>query len=101
MVELSQAGAAVVVFEADGASSMILRRRSRKSQMRPRSRLSVSGVIASSPDGHIGVRLDGRIYSTFVSSSSAIACGPVGCVLAFSGSVLWQVEATVGLVIRF
>jgi hypothetical protein len=50
----------------------------------------------------IGLRLEGRVYGTFTSSSGAIFSGGGGCSFGFTGSnVFWQFEATAGIVIEF
>lgn len=50
---------------------------------------------------HIGIRLDGRLFATFVNTNSAIFCGGGGCTFGFGGNALWQGEATAGLIIAF
>ena len=54
---------------------------------------------------HIGIRLEARLFGTFVNSSSALWCGGGsgggGCSFGFSGDVLWQYEATAGLTFIF
>ncbi len=51
---------------------------------------------------HVGFRLDGRGLFNFVGGSgSSLGCGPGGCWLGFSSDVLFQFEATAGLVIGF
>jgi hypothetical protein len=53
----------------------------------------------------IGLRLEGRIYGTFVNSSGAVWCGGGGgggsCAFAFNGTVLWQAEVNAGVVLAF
>jgi hypothetical protein len=54
---------------------------------------------------HVGIRLDGRLYAPFVSGSAGVVCGGGGgggsCFLSFNGTVLWQIEATAGLIVVF
>ena len=53
----------------------------------------------------LGVRLEGRVYSTFLESDSRIFCGSnfgVGeCIIEASGTTLNQWEARAGLIFRF
>jgi len=53
----------------------------------------------------IGLRLEGRLYSTFVDENSRIFCGSdegVGsCLIELEGSVVTQWEARAGVVFRF
>ena len=57
------------------------------------------------PSRRIGLRLDGRLLGTFVSSDSRIFCqsGPAGgsCAISTLGNVLYQFEAQLGVVFRF
>jgi hypothetical protein len=54
------------------------------------------------PASHFGVRLDGRLFATFVDAAgSIIACSPGACLLAVRAHVVWQAEFTAGMVIRF
>jgi hypothetical protein len=51
---------------------------------------------------YVGVRLDGRLFATFVDAGgSVIACSPGFCVLAVRAHIVWQAEFTAGLVVRF
>jgi len=53
----------------------------------------------------LGIRLEVRGYGTFAGSSSDIACSGGGsggvCFVNASGTALWQLEATAGLILRF
>jgi hypothetical protein len=50
---------------------------------------------------HVGVRLDGRVFATFLDAGgSAVACGFNGCLLALHMNVVWQAEFTAGLFVR-
>lgn len=49
---------------------------------------------------HVGVRLDGRLLATFTSGNAAVFCGS-GCSFGFSGSAIWQMEGTAGLILAF
>ena len=61
------------------------------------------GVKVLPPAGNIGLRLETRIFTTFGDAdAAAFACGGPGtCVIAFNANVLWQIEFTAGVVIRF
>jgi len=51
---------------------------------------------------HFGVRFDARGIADFVSTDSAfLGCSPAGCRIGFSSSVVWHLQASVGLVIAF
>ena len=54
---------------------------------------------------HVGIRLEARLFGTFVNSSSALWCsggsGGGGCSFGFSGDVLWQYEGTAGVSVFF
>jgi hypothetical protein len=53
------------------------------------------------PSRRIGVRLDGRLFATFVDAGgSIIACSPGFCWLAVRAHVVWQAEFAAGMVIR-
>ena len=49
---------------------------------------------------HLGVRLDGRVFTTFVDVDAAAACAG-GCIVGLNVNVVWQAEFTAGLVIVF
>ena len=63
----------------------------------------LGGGVKLLPAGHFGVRLESRLFGTFVDANAhAFACGPnVGCAIAVDADLLWQIEFTAGLVIRF
>jgi hypothetical protein len=50
----------------------------------------------------LGVRLDGRVFTTFVDAEArAAACGGGGCFVGLSVDVVWQLEFTAALVVAF
>jgi hypothetical protein len=65
--------------------------------------LSAGGGVKLFPSRHAGVRLDGRLFSTFIDADAqAAACAPTrGCVTAFRVNVVWQAEFTAGVVVKF
>lgn len=66
---------------------------------------SFGAGIKLNPEGRIGGRLEGRVYSTFLESNSDIFCssnfGAGQCLIQTSGTALRQWEARAGLVFRF
>ena len=54
-------------------------------------------------DRKVGLRLEGRVFGTFLDSSGAVFCGGAsgGCTIITTSSVLWQLELNVGLIFRF
>ncbi len=63
---------------------------------------SAGGGVKLMPVPRIGVRLDGRLFATFVEAEGrAIACSPGICLVAFDADIVWQAEFTAGLVVVF
>lgn len=63
--------------------------------------VAAGGGVKLFPLSHLGVRLDGRVYTTFVDAgSTSIACAG-GCIAALDVSMVWQAEFTAGVVVRF
>ena len=59
------------------------------------------GGVKIFPTSRVGVRLDGRVFSTFLdASTSAGICGGAGCVVGIHVDVSWQFEMTAGVVVR-
>jgi len=53
------------------------------------------------PHPRIGLRLDGRVFATFVdANATALACGNGTCLYAFHVDIAWQAEFTAGVVVR-
>jgi hypothetical protein len=64
--------------------------------------VSAGGGVKLRPTRHLGVRLDGRVFLTFVDiDGRAIACAPGFCLVAFNTDVVWQGEFSAGLVVAF
>jgi len=66
--------------------------------------LSAGGGVKLFPTRHIGVRLDGRVYTTFVEADVGLfACSSFSgtCLVGFHTDVVWQAEGTAGVVFRF
>jgi hypothetical protein len=65
-------------------------------------RLSVAagGGVKFFPVSHLGVRLDGRVFATFLDASGTVVACAAGCIARLHVSVAWQAEFTAGLVVR-
>ena len=64
--------------------------------------VSAGGGVKLWPVRRLGVRLDGRVFATFVElEGRAIACSPGICLVAFDSRVAWQGEFSAGLVFAF
>jgi len=60
------------------------------------------GGVKLFPLSHVGVRLDGRVYATFVDADARfLACEPGVCVTNLHVDIVWQAEFTAGIVLRF
>ena len=66
---------------------------------------SLGGGVKLNADGRVGVRLEGRVYTSFIDSNSSIFCesdfGAANCLIIVDSSTLVQWEARVGVVFRF
>ena len=63
---------------------------------------SAGGGVKLFPTPRVGVRLDGRVFATLVDADAdALACSPGICVGSIDAWLVWQVEFTSGVVIRF
>jgi hypothetical protein len=50
---------------------------------------------------HVGLRLDGRLFATFLDADvRAGICSSGGCILSFHADVVWQADFTAGVVFR-
>jgi hypothetical protein len=64
--------------------------------------LGAGGGVKVFATPHLGLRLDGRVFATFVDAQgSVIACSGRTCFLALHANVVWQAEFTAGVVVRF
>jgi hypothetical protein len=65
--------------------------------------VGAGGGVKVFPSRHVGVRLDGRVFATFVDVDARFgACTIDGvCFLSFNTDVLWQADFTAGVVFRF
>ena len=63
---------------------------------------SAGGGVKLMPVPRFGLRLDGRLFATFVEvEGRAIACSPGICLVAFDANIVWQAEFTAALVVGF
>lgn len=63
---------------------------------------SAGGGVKLMPVPRLGIRLDGRVFATFVEvEGRAIACSPGICLVAFNANIVWQSEFTAGIVVVF
>ena len=59
------------------------------------------GGVKLFPVSHFGLRLDGRLYTTFVDADLRfLACTPGTCITAVHTDLVWQTEFTAGLIVR-
>jgi hypothetical protein len=64
--------------------------------------LGAGGGVKLFPLPHIGLRLESRVFATFIDAEGRFtACRPGGCLLAINADVVWQAEFTAGIVVRF
>jgi hypothetical protein len=64
--------------------------------------LSAGGGVKMFPARRIGIRLDGRLFSTFVDGGgNAVACTPGVCLVGLHVNIVWQAEFTAGVIVRF
>ncbi len=66
---------------------------------------SIGGGLQLNASKRIGVRIEGRVFTTFVDNDSNIFCSSTGgagaCLIQVEGSTITQWEARAGLVFRF
>jgi hypothetical protein len=64
--------------------------------------LSAGTGVKMFADRSVGVRLDGRVFATFVDGSgNAIACTPGVCLVGLHVNVAWQADFTAAVTVRF
>ena len=63
--------------------------------------LSAGGGVKLMPTPRVGLRLDGRVFTTFADfDNQSFACAAAGpCFVAFRADVVWQAEVTLGIVV--
>ena len=64
--------------------------------------VGAGGGVKLMPVPRFGLRLDGRLFTTFVEAEGrAIACSPGICLVAFEADIVLQAEFTAGIVVVF
>jgi hypothetical protein len=64
--------------------------------------LGAGGGVKVFATPHIGLRLDGRVFATFVDADGRfLACAPGACFLTINADLVWQAEFTAGVVVKF
>jgi hypothetical protein len=64
--------------------------------------VSAGGGLKLRPTPRVGIRLDGRLFTTFADiDGRAIACSPGACFFAFHADVVWQGEVSAGVFVTF
>ncbi|HET9369771.1 MAG TPA: hypothetical protein VFO19_05965 [Vicinamibacterales bacterium] len=63
--------------------------------------IGAGGGVKLFPYARVGLRVDGRLFTTFVDAEARfVACAPGTCVTALHVDVVWQAELTAGVVLR-
>jgi hypothetical protein len=63
--------------------------------------IGAGGGVKLFPVAHVGLRLDGRVYTTFVDADARfVACAPGKCLTSLHVDVVWQAELSAGIVFR-
>jgi hypothetical protein len=69
--------------------------------------LAAGGGVKLFPSRHVGLRLDARTFMTFADADVTLfSCSTIGpiagtCLVGFNANLVWQVEFTAGLVVKF
>jgi hypothetical protein len=64
--------------------------------------IGAGGGVKLRPTRHLGARLDGRVFTTFVDvNGRALLCSPGLCLVAVEADVVWQAEFSAALVVAF
>ena len=64
--------------------------------------LGAGGGVKLFPANHVGLRLNGRLFATFADADAQVfACSLGVCLVGFHADVVWQLEFTAGLIVRF
>jgi hypothetical protein len=64
--------------------------------------VAAGGGVKLMPWRRFGLRLDGRLFATFVDAEGgAIACTPGICLFSINTDIVWQAEFTAGVVVGF
>jgi hypothetical protein len=64
--------------------------------------LGAGGGVKLLPTPRVGLRLDGRVFTTFVDANVGfLACTVGTCLVGFNANLVWQAEFSAALVVRF
>ena len=64
--------------------------------------VSAGGGVKLFLANHVGIRFGSQVFATFVDADAEFfACSPGVCLADFHADVLWQIEFTAGLIVRF
>jgi hypothetical protein len=64
--------------------------------------VGAGGGVKLFPLPHFGLRLESRLFATFLDADGRfVACTPGTCLVAINADVVWQMEFTAGVVVRF
>jgi hypothetical protein len=63
--------------------------------------MGFGGGFKIMPSKRVGLRLEGRGFSTFIDASGGIFCGSGGCAVFSSSDIWWQFEWRAGLTLAF
>ena len=69
--------------------------------------MSIGTGLQIRPNDRLGLRLEARAFSTFVSTGSSLFCvsnpggGSADCAINVAGVILWQLQTMAGVVFRF
>jgi len=60
------------------------------------------GGVKLFPSRHAGIRLDGRVFATFLDAETiGGVCGGRGCIVGLHLDIAWQLEFTAAMIVRF
>jgi hypothetical protein len=63
--------------------------------------VGAGGGVKLFPGSHVGLRLDSRLYTTFIDADARfVACAHGTCIAALNVDVVWQAEFTAGIIFR-
>jgi hypothetical protein len=64
--------------------------------------VGAGGGVKLFPTPHLGFRLEGRLFSTFLDATTTSGvCGGRGCIVGIHFDVAWQLEFAAALVVKF
>jgi hypothetical protein len=64
--------------------------------------MSAGGGVKLLPWRHVGLRLETRVFATFVDAKGTLlACAPGVCFLGLNTDVVWQAEFTAGILLKW